>query len=319
MSVYPPHFKRPIFLAEGGKVDDDEYVHFGRKDGTKDLSTYDRALGYESAPDANTCGQLVLDCVADSTTKNYATGLKITADDMFTSVGTKKRYALVIDGGRASAVIGGDAHDMLLKLAYDNEAVQTPAGSYGRGLSIQVNNKTSGVTGALEGGFIGVRQRSSGACPTLEGLQVDIKVDSGKTAPTTLMNGIRVELDLCANMPTASYGVVVRNRTDGNYTEPTAAFKAINDGTSACAGFDYGLDLMSAAGVDTVRLGEVRLSMQDANNLPCVIFAGAATSNATIETAVGADTLWADGSIYIGVLDGAGTLWQKRNDTWTAI
>ena len=56
---------------------------------------------------------------------------------------------------------------------------------------------------------------------------------------------------------------------------------------------------------------------QDANGLPCAIFCGAATDDATIVTAVGADTLWADGSLYISCVDGAGSLWQKQAGTWT--
>ena len=319
MSIYPPHFKRPIFLANGGKVDDDEYLHFGRKDGTNDLSTYDRALGYESAPDANTGGQLVLDCVADSTTTNYGTGLKITGDSMFTSVGAKKRWLVAINGGRDSAVMGGDANDMMLKIDYDNEAVCTPAGAYGRGLSVQVNNKTAGALSALQGGFIGARQRSTGAVASLEGLQIDVKIDSGKTAATTEISGLRVELNLCANSPAASYGVVVRNLTDGNYTEPTAAFKAINDGTSGCEGFDYGLDLMSAAGVSTVRVAEIRFSGQDEDNRPLAYFSGVATDDAGIVAQVGADSLWADGSEYVSYLKGGGLKFQKRNDVWTAM
>ena len=55
---------------------------------------------------------------------------------------------------------------------------------------------------------------------------------------------------------------------------------------------------------------------QDANGLPCAIFAGQATDDAGIVTAVGADTLWADGSIYISCVDGAGKLYLKTNDTW---
>lgn len=57
----------------------------------------------------------------------------------------------------------------------------------------------------------------------------------------------------------------------------------------------------------------------DANKLPAILASGTATSDATIVTDIGADTLWADGSLYVGILDGAGTLWQKRNDVWTAV
>jgi len=182
-----------------------------------------------------------------------------------------------------------------------------------------VNNKTAGALSALQGGFIGARQRSTGAVASLEGLQIDVKIDSGKTAATTEISGLRVELNLCANSPAASYGVVVRNLTDGNYTEPTAAFKAINDGTSGCEGFDYGLDLMSAAGVSTVRVAEIRFSGQDEDNRPLAYFSGVATDDAGIVAQVGADSLWADGSEYVSYLKGGGLKFQKRNDVWTAM
>jgi hypothetical protein len=56
---------------------------------------------------------------------------------------------------------------------------------------------------------------------------------------------------------------------------------------------------------------------QDANGLPAIIAAGQAASDADIVTAIGADTLWADGSLYMSIVDGAGKLYIKMNDTWT--
>jgi hypothetical protein len=46
---------------------------------------------------------------------------------------------------------------------------------------------------------------------------------------------------------------------------------------------------------------------------------GAANTDGDIVTEVGADTLYADGSLYISVLDGTGNLWQKQNDVWVDI
>ena len=63
--------------------------------------------------------------------------------------------------------------------------------------------------------------------------------------------------------------------------------------------------------------GDIKVQAEDAAGLPCVIFSGAAATDGDIATAVGADTLWADGSLYISVLDGNGKLFQKQNDTWT--
>lgn len=62
--------------------------------------------------------------------------------------------------------------------------------------------------------------------------------------------------------------------------------------------------------------GDYSVVGSDANGLPCAIFSGSATTDAGIVTAVGADTLWADGSIYISCVDGAGKVFQKQNDVW---
>jgi hypothetical protein len=54
----------------------------------------------------------------------------------------------------------------------------------------------------------------------------------------------------------------------------------------------------------------------DENGLPCILTAGAATDDAGIVAAIGVDTLWADGSIYVSVVDAAGKLFLKTNDVW---
>jgi len=64
-------------------------------------------------------------------------------------------------------------------------------------------------------------------------------------------------------------------------------------------------------------VGDMKVQAEDANGLPAVIFSGAATDDAGITSQVGADTLWADGSIYISVVDGGGKLFLKVADTWT--
>jgi hypothetical protein len=65
-------------------------------------------------------------------------------------------------------------------------------------------------------------------------------------------------------------------------------------------------------------LGGVVLGANDVGE-PVCLFIGVATSNSGIVTEIGADARYADGSLYISAVDGAGTLWQKRNDTWTSI
>ena len=72
----------------------------------------------------------------------------------------------------------------------------------------------------------------------------------------------------------------------------------------------YNAKFAHAHGGDYLIIGE------DANGLPAIMASGAATDDAGIVTQVGADTLWADGSLYASVVDGAGKLFQKQNDVW---
>jgi hypothetical protein len=64
-------------------------------------------------------------------------------------------------------------------------------------------------------------------------------------------------------------------------------------------------------------VADIKLQAEDAASLPCCIFSGAAANDGAIVSQVGSDTLWADGSLYISCVDGAGSLWMKVNDVWT--
>lgn len=54
----------------------------------------------------------------------------------------------------------------------------------------------------------------------------------------------------------------------------------------------------------------------DANGLDAIIASGSAAADGDIVTDIGVDSLFADGSLYISVVDGAGKLFQKQNDVW---
>ena len=60
---------------------------------------------------------------------------------------------------------------------------------------------------------------------------------------------------------------------------------------------------------------------EDANGLPCVLAAGQGSRDAAIVSNLGADTLYADGSLYLSCVDAqaAGTMPIKANDTWSQI
>jgi hypothetical protein len=72
----------------------------------------------------------------------------------------------------------------------------------------------------------------------------------------------------------------------------------------------YNSEIAHAQGGTYLIIGE------DANGLPAILTSGAATDDAGVVADIGADTLWADGSIYVSVVDGAGKLFLKTNDVW---
>lgn len=81
-----------------------------------------------------------------------------------------------------------------------------------------------------------------------------------------------------------------------------------------------GRALASIPGLEPTGVGELGGVVLGANDVgePVVLFIGVATSDAAIVTEIGADARYGDGSLYISAVNGAGTIWQKRNDTWTS-
>jgi len=97
---------------------------------------------------------------------------------------------------------------------------------------------------------------------------------------------------------------------------------AINISTSSATAINIagpctvaGISMNSA----TFAAGDNEIEMR--NNVvgdKTIIASGAATDDAGIVTAVGADEDIADGSLYMSCTDGAGVLFIKKNDVWTA-
>ncbi len=114
-------------------------------------------------------------------------GLKVEADNLFSAgSGATQSRAMRVQGDRAAAnVMGGDAHDWLLEGAYTNRAVNTPAGSYCRGLSFAVQNRGSGELGSMQAALFSTRQRGDGgAVPEQRVLRADLTHDVGGAVST---------------------------------------------------------------------------------------------------------------------------------------
>ncbi len=61
------------------------------------------------------------------------------------------------------------------------------------------------------------------------------------------------------------------------------------------------------------------LGTESAGGRLVIVAWGVATTDANIVAQIGADSLYADGSIYHSVGAGAGSIWIKINDVWTQI
>ncbi len=251
------------------------------------------------------------------------TGFKVEADNLFSAgSGATQSRAMRIDGERAATnVMGGDAHDWLLELGYTNRAVNTPAGSYARGLSITLNNRAAGEIDRLEAGFFTARQRGDGdAITSLYPLRLDLVHNVGGEAATGQEVGLAIEIQMEAVGPThtdttGNAGIRIDQRTDGVYANLPDAIAIRNRGTSASKGFQYGINFFDSRAA-TCDIAEIRFMTTDAGSLPAIFASGTATNDSGIVSDVGADSLYADGSLYISVSDGNGKLFQKQNDVW---
>jgi hypothetical protein len=239
----------------------------------------------------------------------------------FKSSDTKRSYLLRITANRdvthpmgAGGVGVDDAaiYAQYRSFAADGTGVQQ------RG--INASSRHSGTTGNSIGNLIST---NAGTTVTLNGDDVALTCVNEDYALAT--GGVSGVLDLLhlhegADAVGGEFGIRIRNQKKNG--SQIGSFIKIQNDAPATTMFKHGLDMQEAAdagtGVSTL-LGDVVLGTKDANGLPAIIASGDAVNDAAIVAQVGADTLWADGSLYISVLDGAGTLWQKRNDVWTSI
>ncbi len=247
-------------------------------------------------------------------------GFKVEADDLFVGTGATQHRAMRIAGDRAAAfVMGGDAHDWLLEGAYTNRAVNTPAGSYCRALSFAVQNRGSGELGSMQAALFSTRQRGDGgAVPEQRVIRADLTHDVGGAVSTGLQECFRANIKIQANGAThadtaGSSAIVANNDATGSYTNKPRAFAVRSLGQP----FSIGLDLLDTR-VKTCEDAMIRFDQRDTNDLQAIWASGTATDDSGIVSDIGADTLFADGSLYSSIVDGAGKLFVKVNDTWTS-
>ena len=102
--------------------------------------------------------------------------------------------------------------------------------------------------------------------------------------------------------------------------------RTLTNGINIAIGCTTGINIAGActvAGISmnsaTFAAGDNEIEMRNTvSGDKTVIASGAAANDAEIVTAVGADADIADGSLYLQVIDGAGALYIKKNDVWTA-
>ncbi len=250
---------------------------------------------------------------------NRQHGLRLYLDNLFTSAGTTtpQSRGFTIEGERTE-VMGGDAHDMGVIIEITNYAVNTPAGSYQRGLSIAMQNRGGGAIGSLEGALISTRVRGDGLLAAAQRvLRVDLTHDVGGTAATGLQECIRANIKIHAHGPshadtTGAAGITVNNDATGSYNNKPDAFKIRSLGQPFRYLFDLYDSRVNLAGTAIMRFPV------NSSALPTLWFIGTQTDDAGIRGEVGADNTIADGSLYTSVSSGAGDLFIKKNSVWTA-
>ena len=237
----------------------------------------------------------------------YSYGLKIDCDnDFFVGGAATKSYLVQISGDRPSgSAATGDSNDALLKLSGNNYAAND-ANFIFRGLNASINNRSAGTLGSMEHSF-GTQGKSGGTCPSIKGLMVT--AENYGTCATTF-GGIDVLLKNEAAVATTEFGIRLRNENN-SVVDAVGSAVLVTD-TGANTGWDVGINLSGAS----IVVADMQMSAVDAGSLPCIIASGSATDDAGIVTQVGLDSTVADGSLYISVVDGAGSLWQKQNDVW---
>jgi hypothetical protein len=259
-----------------------------------------------------------------STGLDNAAGLLIDAANdttsFFTNGGALRSYLLRVYGRRPATsplgAAGEGVDDAALYLMYRSYAADG-AGVQQRGLNAQV--RKDGASGGSMGNLIGTN--AQGAC-TLAGDCVTLTLSNEEYAAAT--GGVSGALDMVhthegANAAGGEFGVRIRNAKKNG--SAIGSFVKIQNDASATTSFKHGMDMqgVAAAGGVSTLVGDIVLGSKDANGLPCIIASGAAANDGAIVAQVGADTLWADGSLYISVVDGGGGLWQKIADLWTLI
>jgi hypothetical protein len=259
-----------------------------------------------------------------STGLDNAAGLLIDAandaSSFFSNGAGLRSYLLRVYGRRPAAFplgAGGEGvDDAALYLIYRSYAADGPNVQQ-RGLNAQV--RKDGASGGSMGHLLGTNAQPA---VTLAGDCVVLTLSNEEYAAAT--GGVSGELDMVhthegTNAGGGEFGVRIRNAKKNG--SQAGSFLKIQNDPSATTSFKHGIDMQGAAaagGVSTL-LGDIVLGSKGATGRPAIIASGAAANDAAIVAQVGADALWADGSLYISVLDGAGTLWQKRNDVWTSI
>lgn len=195
------------------------------------------------------------------------------------------------------ATIKGDATNGV-RIAFDAATGSANA----TGAYIYAIGKSGSTAGDIRGAEIKAKAYDSGVAATpilAKIIGASINADA-KYATVALLRGLEIVLDHKAGaVVTKAVGLEI-NQTFNNPPPTTRYGIEINPGSHGWT-------------------ADIVLSTKDASDLRAVIFTGAGTSDVEIVADVGADTLWADGSIYISVVDGAGTFWQKRSDVWTSI
>jgi len=240
-------------------------------------------------------------------TDNYSYGLDINTDNFFRGGAAQKSYLLSVRGDReAEYPASGDSNDAYIKVGGSNYAYNDGNFIF-RGINSGINNRSGGYLGTLEGASIGAQNKSGGYASTTNAMTLTAE---NYGTVTDRFGGLDILLKNEAAVATTEYGLRLRNENNSLATEVGAGVLLTD--TGANNGWTYGIDMSGA----TVGVAEIVLKTTTAGE-KTIIASGSASDDAAIVTDVGADSTIADGSLYLEIADGAGSLWIKKADTWT--
>lgn len=217
-----------------------------------------------------------------------------------------------IDREATVAIVNADPNsDKGMYVKVTERPSQSGAEAYG--CHFEVDNR--GTMGAIRGVYAQVRNRTGEIESAIRGFFCDVKQDVGGTLTGTA-EGMRIQMNVQANAPAGSAGIVIRNICDGNYTEPRG-IDFQNAATSGCQGWISAINYESDALQGLITTGNCIVS--EDGDAVLIVRAGAPSDGNYNDLAKKGCLLIdiTNARLYMNVGTKAATNWDYVSATWT--